>query len=1025
MQGHEQEAPRLDAPALKAGDHLYTVVIPTIARPEVVPDSYRDLIRTVPPATQIVVVINPKSAADAAQTHAAIEAMGAPPQGWLHVLQFPGPVGFGAAFNAGVAAASAAPEGIGRTIVCYNDDIRATPHWLESLDQTLHECDYVNITAEFNGPGVGRRPIPRDQWGPVGICGPVTTAAAGIQSVTTPEEVEQCGGHAAFAERWRAQAGDEILTASFLSGYCMAFSWACLQDMLIPCPVAGYGAFDSAQYPVAGYEDNDLCVRARRAGWGLAVDWSNYVGHIGHQSFDAAFPEWDRGMRNRLRYYEKWAPLTQKPDQRLVGLYRVKIGSVYDLHLFQQSLQRHASMIDGLAVLLTNEPLADMWEYPDWKQRAQLDSSTQGLLRVWETDEQVEDETQRMIQTMEHFQMWVCAQLVNAPESRFEVDVEALPEGEMPDVPLLVQRWMGAFNEREERNKAIELAYALDPDWLISFDHDEVLEDRVRRGHLDRLMTHPDPGVSAWEFGWIDHWIDARHYRTDPPWGDGGRYTGGRRGRRLWRAMPPGLARETDRIYLGEGEHALHCGNIPDCGVTGHRQSGIRMRHYGYVRQVERVKREEFYNSIDPNPNPVMMGGTSYAHITSSEGMRLEEYNAHNGIGMHMLVYAGTSPGDVARQMDQCYGLADRVVFVATDDEAPQQAWDPTLIAYTRFFKVDVLHRPLRDEDGVVHFARARNVGIDYLQQVNAAEKMGLGWGFFLDPDEHVSPETVIAIRRMAESTECYGWMFLFRNPLRTGQDTPSESVRLHRLIPEMRMQNRVHESFDEAARALSRTTSRPIMRIYREQLLLNRGLSNPLTIDAKLKTYADALTREVEEHPGNGGAWHSLGLQYEAEGMLEQAMYCYTIACQTEPESFIGYRAIGAVKLREARAFIEEAMSRLSPAHPWYKVGSSIADFLQQAAAPADNPATSSVMADLTLPAPPPEVAERMGLTAPAAPEEDEGVLVALEDLPPGLAEQVLSNPAVRASIEEVERAAQEVAQSAREVAEALPTEE
>ena len=64
-----------------------------------------------------------------------------------------------------------------------------------------------------------------------------------------------------------------------------------------PCGGAnptGILPFDEANYPIAGYEDNDPA--RLEAGYRAAIAIGT-LGHIGHQSFDSAFPDMQRGMK--------------------------------------------------------------------------------------------------------------------------------------------------------------------------------------------------------------------------------------------------------------------------------------------------------------------------------------------------------------------------------------------------------------------------------------------------------------------------------------------------------------------------------------------------------------------------------------------------------------------------------------------------------------------------------------------------------------------------------------------------------
>lgn len=947
----------LPARALRRGPFKHTVIIPTIGRPSVVFPSFRALRDNIPSGTHVVVVINPADPSDGEITAQLVAALGVPAGCRLDVLRFLGPVGFGGANNAGLAYANEA-VGLGDLIVFHNDDLRATPGWLESLDAAA-SADFIQLTSEFGSQkdGSARPHRPRAEHGPCGLVGPVTTVAAGLQGRCDPKRVAELG-HPAYAREWRERVADDYLSTEFLSGYCFGITLACASAVLIPCPVAGYGVFDSGRYPVAGYEDNDLALRVQEAGYRLVIDFKNYVGHVGHQSFDAAFPNMQRGLRNRAAYLEKFEAETQR-EQRLVGLYRLRIGSVHELNLMRESLSRHASILDGVAVVLTNNPIRDMAAYPDWSSRAQLQEPEQQLLRALEgtlpggalvgDDFRVTDDIDKLERLVGG---WVRGVLKRAPGNRVG------PE----QVRLSV--WTGDFNEREERNAAILLAHELAPDWLISIDGDEVLEDRLRRQHFDRYMTHPDPLVSHYDFAWLDFWNDSRHYRTDAGWGDSGTYKGGRHGRRMWRVR---RALAQQELIQGGGVAGLHCGNVPDASVYAVRVTGARWKHFGYVRPIDRMQRFQRYSQLDPHPDERLIGGANYGHIISSEGMRLEFFSPHDGIALHMLVHAGEDPGRVAGLLDYLYALVDHIVLVWTDDASPdapasEGGMSDELALFARLYKCDVLHARLRDERGL-NFAAVRNAAVEHIVALNEQAHLGLGWGLYLDPDE-VFDDPILALiqlRRMAQATETYGWIVQFENPTAHGTRSMSDSVRLHRLEPEMRLAGRVHESFDLTLRQMRQAGRTTAIRVA-PFMMLNPGLADPTTIAAKIRKYADGLIAEVSESPGNGGAWTSLGLQLEAEGRIGEAVQCYQLACRTLPDSFVGYRAMMAHHLRIGLAFAMETRQRLSSGHPYSPILDRVIEFVGEVAPAPENPAGEAVLTDLSLPPLPPELLRLLG---------------------------------------------------------------
>lgn len=954
--------PTPNRPALVRGE-LYdaTVVIATIGNPEVCLPTFRGLVETLPPRTRVVVVVNPVNPADGELTsgiaRSAFQSL-CGRGGAVDVLLYDYPIGFGTAHNAGLMWASA-NGGVGDLVVFYNDDCRATPGWLESLRDAL-SADEISFPTDVPTAS-GRGSFDRATWGRAGLVGPVTTVAAGSQGCCPASQVAELG-HDAFAVRWRLETPDRYLATDFLSGFLVAGLRECLEDLLVPCAIpdcgediAQWGPWDGDAYPIAGYEDNDLCVRAARAGWRCVIDQRCYVGHVGHQSFDVAFPDHGRGLRNRLAYYERWESETQKP-QTLVAAYRVRIGCVHDLYVLRSSLQRHAVLLDGFAILLTNQPGIDVPNAHDRAALGQLDPEDQRLIQVLAAvgpldAEPGEGEVPAWGRVQALFRAWVRSVLMRAPGSRLATPEETT-------LAVSVQLWPGEFNERDERNRVAEQAIRLGASWVISIDHDEILEDRVTRRHVERLMNHPDPMVSSYDFGFLDHWNDGQHYRTDPPWGDGGSYRDGRHGRRMWR-VTEGLVNRPDwqAIHLGN-DVGLHCGNVPDTSIMAVRVAGLRFRHLGYVRAADRIERMQRYQRVDPNPDPVMVGGSpdhvgGYGHILSEDGARMEVFYREMGIGLHMLVHAGEDPGLVAGLLDQLHGVVDHVVLVWTDDappDAPPSAggMPEDLAAFARLYGCDIIHAlGCRDEIGL-RFDRARNAGIERLAAVDAELRLGLGWGLFLDPDE-VFPawlQAPLALRRMAQLAEGYGWLFNFRNPLQDGTSTHSDSVRMHRL--NMRLANRVHESFDAWTAGLVARGDLPGIRVA-PFTMLNPGLATG-DVGAKVVRYARGLVAELRERPENGGAWVSLGLQLEVEGRMDEAMACYQHACAASPSSYMGWRAIMHTRMRESLAFAEETLARISPAHPFHAVCKQVVSFLRQAA-PAQQNAAGRVVLDGVIP--------------------------------------------------------------------------
>ncbi|OGS12998.1 MAG: hypothetical protein A2234_08210 [Elusimicrobia bacterium RIFOXYA2_FULL_58_8] len=165
---------------------------------------------------------------------------------------------FGPANNQGLAAA--------RTpyVLFLNADTVVTPGWLDAMLGAL-------------------RSDPR-----LGMVGPMTNSAVGLQLVNTPR-----AGAAKLPRR-----GAAVRLVPWIIGFCA----------LMPRALAvRLGGFDELYGP-GGYEDYDLCLKTRLAGYEIGVASGSYVHHLGGMGYSGMDYN---GMRrtNRELYRAKWRAL--------------------------------------------------------------------------------------------------------------------------------------------------------------------------------------------------------------------------------------------------------------------------------------------------------------------------------------------------------------------------------------------------------------------------------------------------------------------------------------------------------------------------------------------------------------------------------------------------------------------------------------------------------------------------------------------------------------------------------------------
>jgi GT2 family glycosyltransferase len=218
-------------------------------------DSLRSTLR---PGDQVVVVDN-------GSTDATRQGLGLYP--WVDVVHNDENHGFARGCNEGAAASR------GDVLVFLNNDTIVHGGWLDEL------------LGPFTDPEVG-------------AVGPRSNGVSGHQLV---EGVAYRGDDVAaigdFAEGRRRANSGRTSECARLVGFCLAVR---AETFL------AVGGFDE-EYPIGGYEDDDLCMKLRTAGLRLVIAHGSFVHHAEHVTFDQNGVDWRYHQReNQLRFAEKW-----------------------------------------------------------------------------------------------------------------------------------------------------------------------------------------------------------------------------------------------------------------------------------------------------------------------------------------------------------------------------------------------------------------------------------------------------------------------------------------------------------------------------------------------------------------------------------------------------------------------------------------------------------------------------------------------------------------------------------------------
>ena len=174
--------------------------------------------------------------------------------------------GFAAGNNQGVEKAS------GELVMLLNNDVLVSEGWLESLVESLNKSERI------------------------GAVGPITNSISGRQMVAdVPYEAEK--DFPAFAARVRNTNSGVLTPRRRLAGFAMLMRTELYREL---------GGFDES-FGDGNFEDDDLCIRIRKAGFTLMVDESTFIHHFGSQTFKANNINYEDNLRERKElFHKKW-----------------------------------------------------------------------------------------------------------------------------------------------------------------------------------------------------------------------------------------------------------------------------------------------------------------------------------------------------------------------------------------------------------------------------------------------------------------------------------------------------------------------------------------------------------------------------------------------------------------------------------------------------------------------------------------------------------------------------------------------
>ena len=182
----------------------------------------------------------------------------------------------------------AANQGMSRSgadyVLLLNSDTVVTPEWLDRMIACGESEERIGVVGPLSNTA---------SWQSI----PEVFDGADWARNPLPDGVDE----AAMARMLAKHSGRLYPKVPFLNGFCLLIKRALLDDI---------GVFDEERFGAGYGEENDFCLRARRAGWSLAVADDTYVYHAQSRSYSDG---------RRLELYERAsAALAEKHGPALV-----------------------------------------------------------------------------------------------------------------------------------------------------------------------------------------------------------------------------------------------------------------------------------------------------------------------------------------------------------------------------------------------------------------------------------------------------------------------------------------------------------------------------------------------------------------------------------------------------------------------------------------------------------------------------------------------------------------------------------
>ena len=250
----------------------YSIVIPTMNNAKCLLPLLESIEKYEPEDCEVIFVVQPSTDA----TNSLL-------RGSSYAILEPGKnIGWCEAINLGFTNAT------GDYLIAMNDDVIITPRLFEKLSSAINRVPHA------------------------GISGPLCNYVMSLQSIpagydTRKKDIQEI---ATFADSVEKENGITTRTASVVSGVCMMVKRDCYEALM-----KQDGFFFDPRF-FCGWDDNDVCLRARELGYKSVIAKGAYLHHDGSVTMPG-----EKSMEKQSIFIDKWAARRKKNPKLVAAIW--------------------------------------------------------------------------------------------------------------------------------------------------------------------------------------------------------------------------------------------------------------------------------------------------------------------------------------------------------------------------------------------------------------------------------------------------------------------------------------------------------------------------------------------------------------------------------------------------------------------------------------------------------------------------------------------------------------------------------